>query len=126
MSTALDLVARMISAIEAGDVDGVRACYSPAITVWANFDGQARDLDGSLKLLNSLVRSTSERRYEIVRREEIVSGVLQQHVLHGTVAKTGKTFAMPACLVVTVDGDRITRIDEYLDPAAMGPAYAAD
>lgn len=125
MSAALDLVARMISAIEAGDVDGVQACYSPEITVWANFDGKARDLDGSLKLLSTLVRSTSERRYEIGRREEIVGGVLQQHVLHGTVTKTGKSFALPACLVITVDGDRISRVDEYLDPAAMAPAYVA-
>ena len=33
---------------------------------------------------------------------------------------------MPACLVITVEGDRIGRVDEYLDPAAMAPAFAPD
>ncbi|MBK5289916.1 MAG: nuclear transport factor 2 family protein [Acidimicrobiia bacterium] len=124
MSAPIDLVSRMISAIEAGDLDGVRACYSPDIVVWANFDGKDRDLEASLRLLGWLLTSTSERRYEVRRREEIDGGVLQQHVLHGTVAATGKSFAMPACLVVTIDGDRISRIDEYLDRAAMTPAFA--
>ncbi len=43
--------------------------------------------------------------------------MLQQHVLHGT-TRDRPTFAMPACLVVRVDGALITRIDEYLDPRA--------
>ncbi len=126
MSTPIDLVSRMISAIESGDLDGVRACYSPDIVVWANFDGKSRDLDAALRLLTTLLGSTSERRYEVVRREEIGGGVLQQHVLHGTVTKTGKSFAMPACLVITTDGGTIKRVDEYLDPSAMASAYAAD
>ena len=124
MSQALETVQRMIAAIEEGDIDGVKACYAPEIVVWANFDGQARDLDASLRLLGWLISSTSDRSYDVQRRIDIEGGVLQQHVLHGTVAATGKTFAMPACLVVTVRGDRITHIDEYLDPAVMAPAFA--
>jgi ketosteroid isomerase-like protein len=49
------------------------------------------------------------------------SGALQQHVLHGTTTN-GKEFAMPACLIVAVDGAHITRIDEYLDPAPITAA----
>ncbi len=123
-STALDVVERLIAAIETGDLDGVRACYAPEVVVWANFDGRARDLEDSLRLLSWMLGNTSERRYEIQRRTEIDGGVLQQHVLHGTAASTGKTFSMPACLVITVRGDRISHIDEYLDPAAMQPAFA--
>ena len=69
------------------------------------------------------VGATTERRYEITRRIEIDGGVLQQHVLHATTT-TGKTFSMPACLVIRVDGDHITRIDEYLDPAPVAAALA--
>ena len=75
-------------------------------------------------MLDWLIAQTSERRYEIRRRTEIDGGVLQQHVLHGTVTATGKTFAMPACLVVSMRDDLIQTIDEYLDPAAMQPAFA--
>ena len=105
------------------DIEGVKACYAPEIVVWANFDGKARELDSSLRLLDWMISATSNRRYEIQRRIDIDGGVLQQHVLHGTVAATGKTFAMPACLVITVRGDRITHIDEYLDPSVMAPAF---
>ncbi len=125
MSASLDLVHRLISAIEAGDIDGVRACYSPDVTVWANFDSVAKDLEASLRVLTWLVGATSARRYEIVRRIEIEGGALQQHVLHGTVTETGKSFAMPACLVITIDRDRIAHIDEYLDASVMTPAFAS-
>ena len=60
----------------------------------------------------------TDRRYEIQRREPLAGGaVLQQHVLHGTVIATGEAFALPAVLVVTVEGDRVTRLEEYLDTA---------
>ena len=123
MSLALETVDRLITGIEMGDLDAVRACYAPEVVVWANFDGKAKDLDSSLRVLEWLVSSTTDRRYEVLRRIDIEGGVLQQHVLHATVAATEKTFAMPACLVVTVRGDRITHIDEYLDVSAMTPAY---
>lgn len=123
MSDALDVVDRLITAIETGDLDGVRECYAPEVVVWANFDGKAKDLESSLRVLEWLVASTSERHYDVRRRIEIEGGVLQQHVLHATVAKTGKSFSMPACLVVTVKGDRITHIDEYLDASVMQPAF---
>jgi ketosteroid isomerase-like protein len=126
MTAALDLVDRLITAIEKGDIDGVRACYSPDVTVWANFDQRNRDLEASMRVLGWLVDNTATRRYEVQRRIEIDGGVLQQHVLHGTVASTGKDYAMPACLVITIDGGHITHVDEYLDPAVMQPAFAAD
>jgi len=116
----LDLVARLIAAIEEGDFATVRSVYAPDVIVWAGFDNRERDVDSSLGVLEWLVGSTTERRYEIVRRIPIEGGVLQQHVLHCT-AHSGATFSMPACLVIRVDGDRglITRIDEYLDPAPV-------
>lgn len=124
MTKPIELVQTMIAAIEAGDVGGVRSCYSPDITVWANFDSRARDIESSLRVLEWLIGQTSARRYEIQRRVEIDGGVLQQHVLHGTVTATGKSFAMPACLILSIDGEHIAHIDEYLDPAVMQPAFA--
>jgi uncharacterized protein len=116
----LELVARLITAIEAGDLEGVRSVYAPDVIVWAGFDNRERDVDSSLGVLEWLVGETTERRYEIVRRIEIEGGVLQQHVLHCT-GVSGASFSMPACLIVQVSTERglITRIDEYLDPAPV-------
>lgn len=125
-SDALDLVDRLITAIEAGDLEGVRACYSPTTTVWANFDQRDRDLESSMRVLSWLVDNTTTRRYEVLRRIEIEGGVLQQHVLHGVAAATGKEYAMPACLVIRIEDGHIAHVDEYLDPAVMQPAFTAD
>jgi ketosteroid isomerase-like protein len=120
---ALELVDRLIRAIEAGDLGGVRAVYAPDVVVWACFDGRERDLDSSLGVLEWLLGVTTERRYEIVRRVPIEDGVLQQHVLHAT-TRAGTTFSMPACLVIRVDCDHVARVDEYLDPAPVTAALA--
>jgi uncharacterized protein len=65
-----------------------------------------------------------ERRYDIVRRERLSDGFLQQHVLRGT-TRSGATLEMPACLVVRVEQGRITRLDEYLDVAQAAVLGAA-
>jgi ketosteroid isomerase-like protein len=119
----LDLVERLVKGIETGDLDSVRAVYAPGAVVWTCFDDRTRDVDASMGVLEWLVGATTERHYDVARRVEFEGGVLQQHVLRAT-ARNGKTFAMPACLVIRIDGDHITRIDEYLDPhpvtAAIG------
>jgi ketosteroid isomerase-like protein len=119
----LDVTARLFAAIEDGDLAGVRSVYAPDVVVWAGFDDRARDVESSLGVLEWLLSVTTSRRYEMVRRIEIDGGVLQQHVLHAT-TRTGKSFSMPACLVLQISGAHITRIDEYLDPAPVAVALA--
>jgi len=113
----------MIAAIEAGDPAAMRSLYAPDVVVWANFDDRERDADASMAVIEWLLGATTERRYEVLRRIEIEGGVLQQHVLHATTT-AGKTFSMPACLIIRIADGLITRIDEYLDPkpvtAALG------
>lgn len=117
----LELVARLIGGIETGDLASVRGLYAPGAVIWTCFDDRTRDVDSSMGVLEWLVGATIERHYDVTRRIAIDGGVLQQHVLHAT-ASNGKTFAMPACLVIRIDGDRITRIDEYLDPQPVTAA----
>lgn len=118
MTAPLDVVARMVAAIEAGDADAVKDLYAPDVVLWTNFDDTERGRDDALEMLGALLTHTRERRYDVKRRIEIEGGVLQQHVVRGT-TKGGRTFAMPACLVMEIADGRVTRIDEYLDPAAM-------
>jgi len=116
----LALADRLFTAIEAGDLDTIAACWADDVVVWTNFGGE-RDRDTSLKVLRWLVGRMPDLRYEVTRREVIEGGFLQQHVLRGT-APDGAAVEMPACIVATTAatsaGPRITRIDEYLDPAA--------
>jgi uncharacterized protein len=119
----LALAERFIAALEAGDVETVRGLYAADAKLWHNNDEIEQTVDQNLRVLAWLIRALPERRYRIVRREILADGFLQQHVLEGVLAD-GQAFAMPACVVVQAKDGRITRLDEYLDPAAGAPLAA--
>jgi uncharacterized protein len=116
MDEQIDVADALMDAIERGDIDGVATLYAPDIQVWLNTEGVAQDRDANLRTLGWVVGNLRDRRYEDIRRQRTDTGYVQQHVLRATTA-SGTQVAVPACLVVTVDGDLITRIDEYLDSA---------
>jgi ketosteroid isomerase-like protein len=113
--SALEVAERLFTALEAGDVEAVRALYAPEARVWHNFDGVEQTVEENLRTLAWFARNVPGRRYEEVRRQATATGFVQQHVLRGT-APGGK-LEMPACIVATVVDGKITRIDEYLDTA---------
>lgn len=118
-AVALDLADRLFAAIAANDLDALRNdVYSPDVVVWHNNDSHEQRIDENLKVLDWLSRKITDRRYEDVRRQATETGFVEQHVLRGT-APNGNELEIPACLVVTVTGDRISRIDEYIDSAAL-------
>lgn len=112
----LDLATRFFNALETGDAEGVRACYAPDAQIWHNFDQRYQSVDENLANLPWLADRLSDKQYDVVRREVLLTGFLQQHVLRGTL-NDGQAFAMPACVICTVVEGRITRLEEYLDTA---------
>lgn len=109
-------VDRFFAAIEAGDIDTVRAMYTPDAVIWHNDDLIEQNVEDNLKILKALHRTVSGLRYEVVRRAELPDGVIQQHVLHG-VLPNGKPVTLHAAMYLRVRDGRISRIDEYLDSA---------
>lgn len=97
-------------------MEGVRAVYAPDIEAWHNFDKLNQTADENLRVLAWMVRKVKDRRYEDVRRHETPDGFAQQHVLRG-IAPNGEALDMPAAVFCTVKDGRITRLEEYLDPA---------
>lgn len=116
--TALELAQRLFDSIMAGDVEGVRALYAPECVVWHNNDGVEQPAEDNLRTLAWVTRNIRELRYEEIRRQATETGFVQQHVLRG-IAPNGKALEVPACLVGTVADGKITRLDEYLDSAAL-------
>lgn len=107
---------RFVAAIEAGDVEAVRACYAPDAKIWHNNDRLEQTVDQNLKVLAWFMRKMTDRKYRIVRREALSDGYLQQHVLEG-VLPDGRAFSMSACCVIRMQDGVITRLDEYIDSA---------
>ena len=114
---------QLFDAIERGDVDALRGLYHTDARIWHNTDGAEQSVDENLRVLRWLVRNTSLRRYEEVRREMLATGFVQMHVLRLELG-TGRSVRIPACLVVRVAHGRITRIDEYLDSAQVAALRA--
>lgn len=119
-----DIGDRLVAAIAAGDVEGVRAIYAPDATIWHNFDQRDQSPDENLLTLVDLHRRASNLQYTELRRFVAPGGFVQQHVLTGD-AKGGP-LKMPAMIRFWVEGGRITRLEEYLDTRQAMVMYAAD
>lgn len=120
----LELAARFVAAIEARDVDTVRACYAPDARIWHNNDGKVQSVDDNIKGVHWIHKVLSGVRYDVKQRTALPGGFLQEHVLRGTLPD-GTAFAMPACVICKVEGGVITALDEYLDSAHTLPLVAA-
>lgn len=114
----LELADRFFAAIPKGDLATVRAIYAPDALIWHNNDQVTQSVEQNLQVLAWVTKNISGLRYEEVRRHVTPSGFVQQHVLRGT-APNGKSLEVPACILCTVEGGRITRLDEYLDSAQV-------
>jgi ketosteroid isomerase-like protein len=118
VSDALDVADRLFTAIEAGDVDTVRELYDPAVEVWHNTDRAVQRRQENLATLDWVVRNLPGLRYTDVRRSATDDGFVQRHVLVAT-NRASRRVEVSACIVATVRDGRITRLDEYLDSAAV-------
>ena len=83
MSAHDELADRLFGAIGAGDAATIEACLADDVLVWTNFDGKEAPRPKVLKLLAWMASAIPELRYEVVRREDVAGGFVQQHVLRG-------------------------------------------
>jgi uncharacterized protein len=119
-----ELVVRFFTALEAGDIDTVRAIYAPDALIWHNDDLIDQSVEDNLKVLAGLHRAVSGLRYDVIRRAVVDDGVLQQHVLSGTLPD-GSEVELHAAMYLQVRNGQITRIEEYLDSGKRGTIRAA-
>lgn len=117
------LADRFIEAIQAGDIETVKACYAPSVVVWLNTAGVGVDRQANLEVLSGFVGKTSERVYQNRRVETFPGGYVQQHLLRATHVK-GPVLELAAILVCQVQDGRIVRLDEYFDSAPLTAWYA--
>lgn len=110
------LADRLFAAIMAGDVETVRGIYADDVEVWHNFDMATQTRDQNLRVLGWMSKTARDLRYTEIDRVIVADGFVQQHVLKAT-APDGTELTIPAMLRIRCADGRITRLDEYLDPA---------
>jgi len=116
------LATRFFSAIERGDLEGVEACYAPDVAVWHNVTRATQSREENLRLLRAFIRRVYTLRYEEIDRRFFPGGFVQRHVVRGTLG-SGAPVEISVCLMIDVAKGRITRIQEYLDSAAIKPVF---
>jgi ketosteroid isomerase-like protein len=120
----LEVVVRFFAALEAGDIATLREIYAPDAVIWHNDDLVEQPTEENLKVLQGLHRAVSGLRYDIVRRVPAADGVLQQHVLRGSL-QDGTEVELHAAMYLRVQDGHVTRIEEYLDSAKRSSIRAA-
>jgi ketosteroid isomerase-like protein len=118
-----ELADRFFAAVSAGDIDTVRAIYSPDAVVWHAHTNTEQSASENLRTLSWIARHVKDFRYENRRCEATDSGFVEQHIVRG-IAPSGDEFSIPACVVCAVVGGRITRLEEYFDSAAAAALLA--
>jgi ketosteroid isomerase-like protein len=110
------LAQRFFDAVENGDIDTLRACYTDDARIWHNTDGEEQTPDDNAQALRGFVSRISDRRYTNRRVHVFDGGFTQQHELVG-VRRDGVRLSLPCCIVCQVRGGKISRLDEYFDSA---------
>src|SRR3984957_19130876 len=119
-----EVVVRFFAALEAGDIRTLRELYAPDAVIWHNDDLVEQPVEENLKVLQGLHRAVSGLRYDIVRRVPAPDGVLQQHVLRGSLPD-GTEVELHAAMYLQVKDGHITRIEESLDSGKRSSTRAA-
>lgn len=113
------LAKRFFDCVEAGDIDGLIACYAPDARIWHNTDGLEQGPEDNRRVLSGMVRHIDRRVYDDRRLDVFPGGFVQQHVLRGVRKADGGAVELAACIVCAVSDGRITRLDEYFDSAQV-------
>jgi ketosteroid isomerase-like protein len=106
------------------DAEGLRGVYAADARIWHNLDDAEKSVDESLLFLANLLAVTSRCWYEDVRITATGRGYLDQHYMCAALS-TGEEVRVPVCAVVTLEGESVKRVEEYVEALAMGPVLEA-
>ncbi|TVV76715.1 nuclear transport factor 2 family protein [Sphingomonas solaris] len=118
--TATNPIDRMYDAFATGDVDTIRACFTPDARVWHSFDGDAQDVATAAQAWEALFAHSQERTVGDIRRQATADGFVQQHMF-ALRLPSGERKAWAVCIVVRIENGLIARLDEYIDRAGALP-----
>jgi ketosteroid isomerase-like protein len=112
-TTALD---RLYESLSAGNVDAAARCLTDDGVVWHCFDRIEQDKAAAIIAWQEFVANFAERAFVDVRQEATTNGLLREQTVRVRTAD-GRTIAWDCCIVVTLQGDLIQRLNEYIDRA---------
>lgn len=124
MSEKTELCLKLLRAYETGDEALLREVYASDARIWHDFDGMAsyenghQSVDENVGTMHGLQFVTNTLKYNTLKLEQTETGFVEIHQLTGT-SKFGKAFEALACLIGTVETGKITRLEEFINPASL-------
>lgn len=111
------MATRFFDAIEAGDIEAMRATFTPDAEIWHNTDETIVTRDQTAQTLTGMVARIKDREYADRQLTAFAGGFVQQHVLKGKRVHDDGEVRLPCAIICKVEGGKITRLDEYFDSA---------
>jgi hypothetical protein len=104
-------------ACRSGDAGSIVALLSSDAKVWYNFERVEHDREQYRAILEASYKTFKNPQYKDFRVLLHPGGFVEQATIEGH-TNTGPV-SIPFCLVATVVGEQITRLDEYFDSTTM-------
>jgi len=106
-------------ALESGVPDPAIALLERGAVLWHNDDKVEMEAVAGIRRVKGLHELVDDVRVDVVQSEHLSTGWFQRFVLRGRVRASGRDLAAHNCAVIQLSGERITRIDEYVDPTML-------
>jgi ketosteroid isomerase-like protein len=100
------------------DMTVLREIYHENAETWHNYDRKNMTMQELAALVEVVFSSFSKLAIKNIRRSAIEKGFVQQHDIVGTHIN-GQSLNFSGCIVVTVEAGKISRLEEYIDPAPV-------
>ena len=107
----------LMSAVNSGDGERLRAVYSSDARIWHTFDGLEQTREENVRTLLWMHSHIGGVRYEDIRVSATEDGFVQQFVMRGD----DPVFEAPCMVRAWCSDGRITRLEEYVDSAHTRP-----
>jgi ketosteroid isomerase-like protein len=114
-----NLSARFTQAMTEPKLDLLESMITDDFVIWYNFSNTQRTREEVLPFFHAYFPTVNVR-FDAIRLTATETGWVQQHVVNADGPDGFTIRNMHACLVFTLAGEKIARLDEYIDSAQSG------
>jgi limonene-1,2-epoxide hydrolase len=115
----VEIAKRFSDASKTADVEAADKLLDPDFKFWANYTKQTMGKTEMLNYIKTFFPTLRSVEYKDVRITPTTNGYVLQHVADTVLGDGSKITDLDVCFVVQLRGDRLLRLDEYLDAAAI-------
>jgi ketosteroid isomerase-like protein len=109
----------IFDAAEAGDIQKFLSCFTSDAVIWHNYDQIDQPVAAAVAQLGEVMKMVKSIKYADRRYVALPDGAVLQHT---SVAElpNGHTMSVYHMLRLYIDGDKVRRVEEYIDSRQMG------